>query len=98
MSLPKAGTDKSVRIANRKPVKAWLFPGGPWKRLRRWPPRQERQVITQHKYRHGGEHQEQADPETPIVMRTLPVGSVGMSSTVTFRPFVSVLTVIIFAR
>ena len=57
--------------------------------------RQERQVIAHDIDRYGRKHKDQADPETPVTMRTLPVGrTLVVMNTVVLRPFVPVVTVV----
>jgi hypothetical protein len=41
-------------------------------------PRHQRQVVTPDIHGHGGEHQNESDPETPVLMRTFPVRHVAM--------------------
>lgn len=59
--------------------------------------RQERQVIAHDIDRYRRQHKNQADPEPPVTMRTLPVGRTRVvMNTVVLRPFVPMATVVTF--
>ena len=62
------------------------------------PPGKERRVIAQDIDRDGREHKDQADPDTPIVVRALPVGIRLMMSALASRRSVLVRAMLLFAH
>ncbi len=54
------------------------------------------QVIAHHIDKHGRSHQEHADPDTPILMRAFPVGTMVLLTAIALRPSLRVMTLLHF--
>src|ERR1700691_5916118 len=61
-------------------------------------PRHPRQVVAQDIDGYGRQTEKQADPDSPIAMRTSPVGTMTKMRAAVLRPFVPRVTVVTFAH